>query len=314
MRPHQNSSIEKRFVLSIGLTLCVLIAEVAGGLWTGSLALLSDSAHVFMDIFALVLSYTALRLSALPADDRHTYGYHRLEVLAALANGLTLSVISIGIFWESYQRWLTPVPVKSLEMLVIALIGLIVNLGVAIVLRGGQHVHTGEGHEHRDLNVESAFLHVVGDAISSAGVIVAALVLWLTGWLWIDPLVSALIGVMILISSGRVLRRSLHILVEGTPEGISVAQVGQALTSLPGVVEVHDLHVWNICSGRVALSAHLVLTKESSQNSLDTLKDVNRLLSSNYGIEHSTVQIECIACGQGRVYRSVGTSRAGQVD
>ena len=146
MRPHENKNVEKRFILSIGLTFGVLVAEIAGGLWTGSLALLSDLAHVFMDIFALGLSYTALRLSALPADDRHTYGYHRLEVLAALANGLTLAVISIGIFWESYQRWMNPVAVKSIEMLVIAVIGLIVNLGVAVVLRGGEHDHDGEEH------------------------------------------------------------------------------------------------------------------------------------------------------------------------
>ncbi len=303
MRPHENKNVEKRFILSIGLTFGVLVAEIAGGLWTGSLALLSDSAHVFMDIFALGLSYIALRLSAMPADDRHTYGYHRLEVLAALANGLTLTVISIGILLESYQRWMNPVEVKSLEMLVIAVIGLIVNLGVAVVLRGGGHDHGGEEHEHHDLNVESAFLHVVGDAVSSAGVIVAALILWQTGWQWVDPLVSVLIGVLILFSSGRVLRRSLHILVEGTPEGISVAKVGQALKALPGVVEVHDLHVWNICSGRVALSAHVVVTEDSSRNTQTTLSEVNRILSADYGIEHSTVQFECIACGQGKVHR-----------
>ncbi len=302
MRPHQNKNIERRFILSIGLTSCILIAEVIGGLWTGSLALLSDSAHVFMDIFALGLSYAALRLSSLPADDRHTYGYHRLEVFAALANGLTLAVISIGIFWESYQRWQNPEPIKSVDMLIIAVIGLVANLAVAFILGREEHGHS-DGHAHRDLNVESAFLHVIGDAVSSVGVILAAIIIWRTGYQWVDPAVSVLIGAMILFSSGRVLRSSLHILIEGTPEGISVAQVGKTLAELPGVVEVHDLHVWNICSGRVALSAHVVLTEETNRNSLTTLSEVNRILTTNYGIEHSTVQFECVACGQGRAHR-----------
>jgi cobalt-zinc-cadmium efflux system protein len=191
-------------------------------------------------------------------------------------------------------------------MLVIAVVGLVANLLVAFVLGNPAHNHNhveGEQHQHRDLNVESAFLHVVGDAVSSVGVIIAGVLIWRTGLFWIDPLVSALIGVLILFSSGRVLRSSLHILVEGTPEGISVARVSEALSSLPGVVGVHDLHVWNICSGTVALSAHLVLTEQSSQDSGQTLGAVNQLLASQYGIEHTTVQFECVACGQGRVYQ-----------
>lgn len=307
MRPHQNQNVEKRFLLSIAITLVIFFAELIGGFWSGSLALLSDSAHVFMDVFALGLSFVALRLSSLPADDRHTYGYHRLEVLAALANGLTLLVISVGIFVESYQRWMNPQPIKSGEMLAIATVGLIANVLVAFVLGGHSHSHDhqeGEEHDHahpqgrRDLNVESAFLHVIGDAVSSVGVIVAGVLIWRTGINWIDPLVSVLIGVLILYSSGRVLRSSLHILVEGTPEGISVARVGESLTRLPGVVGVHDLHVWNICSGTVALSAHLVLTERCGQDSAPTLAAANQMLSRDFGIEHTTMQCECVACSQ----------------
>ncbi len=146
MHTHINTGVEKRFVTSIVLTVLILVAEVIGGMWTGSLALLSDAAHVFMDIFALGLSYLALRLSALPADDRHTYGYHRLEVLAALFNGVSLLAIALGIFWEGYQRWQAPVHVRSLELLIIAVIGLVVNLVVAFVLGG--HAH-GDEHDHR---------------------------------------------------------------------------------------------------------------------------------------------------------------------
>ena len=200
MKPHLDHGIEKRFLVSIVLTALILVAEVIGGLWTGSLALLSDAAHVFMDIFALGLSFLALRLSALPADDRHTYGYHRLEVLAALANGLTLGVIAIGIFSEAIQRWQNPEPIKSAEMLVIAVIGLVVNLVVAFVLGGHDHDRDEAAHGREDVNVKSAFLHVVGDAVSSVGVIVAAVLIGLTGAPWIDPLMSILIGVIILLS------------------------------------------------------------------------------------------------------------------
>jgi cobalt-zinc-cadmium efflux system protein len=294
-RTHPHTT-ERRFILSIAITSVIFIAELLGGFWTGSLALLSDSAHVFLDIFALGLSYLALRLSSLPPDDRHTFGYHRLEVLAALANGLTLAVISIGIFYESYKRWMAPEPVKSGEMLVIAAIGLVANLVVAFVLGRDDHGHTV--HEHKDLNVQSAFLHVLGDAISSVGVILAAIVISFSGWLWVDPLVSILIGVIILAGSGRVLRSSIHILIEGTPEGISVVRIGESLKRVPGVEGVHDLHVWNICSGTTALSAHLVVSAEVNRDSGGTISTIRDLLSKQYGIDHSTVQFECIACGQ----------------
>ncbi len=186
MQAHENTNTGKRFLISIGVTFAILIAEVIGGYWTGSLALLSDAAHVFMDVFALILSYLALRLSALPADDRHTYGFHRLEVIAALINGVTLGAIAIEIFTESWARWQNPQPIKSTEMMIIAVIGLVANLIVVFILGGHDHDHEeGESeaeHEREDINVRSAFLHVVGDAVSSVGVIIAAgthLVHWL---------------------------------------------------------------------------------------------------------------------------------------
>jgi cobalt-zinc-cadmium efflux system protein len=301
MKPHPNNGVEKRFLISISLTALILIAEVIGGLWTGSLALLSDAAHVFMDIFALGLSFLALRLSSLPADDRHTYGYHRLEVLAALANGLTLGVIAIGIFAEAIQRWQNPEPIKSAEMLVIAAIGLVVNLIVAFVLGGHDHDHDEAAHGREDVNVKSAFLHVVGDAVSSVGVIVAAGLIGLTGALWIDPLMSVLIGVIILLSSGRVLKSSLHILVEGVPEGLAVTQVSAAMADVRGVAEVHDLHVWSLCSGHVALSAHVVLSEQALADSDSIMQGLKAQLLDRFDIEHTTIQFECTGCGQGRV-------------
>lgn len=302
MPAHENNQIGTRFIISIGVTFIILIAEVVGGYWTGSLALLSDAAHVFMDVFALILSYLAFRLSALPADDRHTYGFHRLEVFAALINGITLGAIAIEIFSESWQRWQHPQAIKSVEMLGIASIGLLANLIVANVL--GRHDHDQEQREgeaspkREDLNVRSAYLHVLGDAVSSVGVILAAGVIWLTGWTWVDPLMSSLIGVLILFSSWRVLRSAIHILAEGVPEGIVVEKIGQSMAEVAGVIDVHDLHVWSICSGHIALSAHVVIADQSLAESNGLMGELKKRLSA-FGIEHTTIQFECNACGQG---------------
>lgn len=295
MNPHQNPGVEKRFILSIAITTLILLAEVIGGIWTGSLALLSDSAHVFMDIFALALSFVALRLSALPPDSRHTYGYHRLEVFAALINGISLALISVGIWWEAVQRLREPNVVRSTEMLVIAVIGLLANLAVAFIL--GSHRHEDGEHDHsvEDLNVHSAFLHVVGDAVSSLGVILAAVIISFTQWEWVDPLVSIFIGILIAFSAYRVTRKSLHILIEGVPEGLSLKQVEKTIRETHGVRDVHDLHVWNICSGHVALSAHITLEDfQSSHTGLRT--QINATLLTRFGIEHTTLQFESEPC------------------
>ena len=300
MHPHINTGVEKRFIISLSLTFLIFVVEVIGGLWTGSLALLSDSAHVFMDIFALGLSYLALRLSALPADDRHTYGYHRLEVLAALVNGATLGIIALGIWWEAFQRWQQPQQIRSGEMLVIAVIGLIVNVIVAFVLGGHSDEQVGGNFPGRqDLNLHSAFLHVVGDAISSVGVILAAIIISLTGLVWVDPLVSILIGALILVSGYRVLRSSLHILIEGVPEGLSIQQVADLMSQVAGVNSVHDLHVWSICSGHIALSAHIVMETYADQApSLPVMVKLQQQLLEKFGIEHTTIQFDANDCPQ----------------
>jgi len=281
---------ENRFILALALTAVILVAEVAGGLWTGSLSLLSDAAHILLDLLALGLSYAALRIAARPADDRHTYGFHRWQVVAALANGATLSIVAFWIFREAWLRFREPVAVLAGPMLAIAVLGLIVNLTVALVLRE---------HRHDDLNVRSAYLHVLGDALSSVGVIVAGVIILFTGWTLADPLVSALIGVIILVSSGRVLRESLHILVEGTPQGLATGQVCEAMSGVTGVAGVHDLHIWSVTSGYVALSAHVVLADSSLNRAPEIQDDLRRMLGDRFGIQHITVQLESAHCGQG---------------
>lgn len=306
MPDHEDTKLEGRYLYSILITTVVLVAEIIGGIWTGSLALLSDSAHVFTDIFALVISYGAFRLSKKPGDDGHTYGYHRVEVFAALINGISLAIICLGIWWEAIQRFLTPNKVMGVPMLIIAVIGLVANILVALVLKV-EHHHDGDGHDHdhdhaagrEDLNLSSAYLHVIGDALSSVGVIIAGIAIWLTGADWIDPLISILIGIMIAISSYRVLRRATHILLEGTPEGISISEIASAIHCVDGVADVHDLHIWNICSGHISLSSHVVLSPEGCGDESGVLNKVRGLLLEKFDIEHVTIQIESENCGQG---------------
>lgn len=286
----QQPNTGRRFILALALTSLILIAEVIGGFWTGSLALLSDAGHVFMDVFALGLSFAALRVAALPSNDRHSYGFHRFQVLAALINGATLLWISVEIFREAWGRFETPEPVLAGPMLVVAAIGLVVNLVVALALHG---------HDHDDLNTRSAYLHVVGDALSSVGVIAAGIILLFTGWTWVDPLASVLIAAIILLSAWRVLRDAVHILVEGVPGGMTVSQVADAMENVEGVGSVHDLHLWTIGPGYTALSAHVVLADQVLSQTQRILDELKRVLSAQFGVEHTTIQLECTHCGQG---------------
>jgi cobalt-zinc-cadmium efflux system protein len=315
MQSKINPALQKKFILSILLTSIILVVEVIGGLISGSLALLSDAAHVFMDIFALVLSFLAMRLAARPADDRHSYGWNRAEVVAALINGASLVVIAIGIWVEAYKRFLEPLEIRSSQMLTIAIIGLVVNLVVIYILGGhypgtDPHKHThADDLEHQyphdrpgprgNLNLHGAFLHVLGDTISSVGVIIAALLIRLTGANWIDPLISILIGIIIVISAVRLLRSALHILLEGVPEGLSVRVINERLRTLPIVTQVHDLHIWSLSSDSVALSAHVTLDETQAVDPEIALERIRVLLDRDFNIQHTTIQFEKTPCQDG---------------
>ncbi len=301
MSAYTHETKQNRFVLSLALTGLIFLAELVGGLWTGSLALLADSAHVFMDAFALGLSYLALRAAALPADDRHTYGYHRLQILAALTNGITLLFVAFEILREAWDRWQQPRTIQAGPMLIIAIVGLIVNVIVAYVLHE---------HDHDDVNTRSAFLHVVGDTLASVGVIGAGVIILFTGWMWLDPLVSALIGVLILVSAGRLLKETVHILAEGMPDGMTATAVADAMRTTPGVGEVHDLHVWTVAPGYVALSAHVLLADQALSQTADVMTALKRTLREQFGIEHTTIQFECTTCGQGLCLPAMGAPRS----
>lgn len=289
---HTNEIKESRFILALALTGLIFLAEFIGGFWTHSLALLSDSAHVFMDAFALGLSYLAIRAAKLPADDKHTYGFHRMQVLAAFINGATLFLIAFEILREAWERFQNPEAVSAGPMLVIAVIGLIVNLIVAFTL---------SKHDHDDLNTRSAFLHVVGDAAASVGVIAVGVILLFVDWLWLDPLVSVMIGILILFSSGRVLKESIHILAEGMPEGMTATAIAEAMKKVSGVSQVHDLHVWTVAPGYIALSAHVTVEDQPISQTAEMMIALKETLHEGYEIQHTTIQLECENCGQGTV-------------
>ncbi len=286
---HTNEIKEKRFILALVLTGLIFFAELIGGFWTHSLALLSDSAHVFMDAFALGLCFLAIRAAKWPADDKHTYGYHRMQVLAALINGATLFLIAFEILREAWGRFQNPEAVSAGPMLVIAIIGLVVNLVVAFTL---------SSHDHDDLNTRSAFLHVLGDALASVGVIAVGVILLFVNWNWLDPLVSVMIGVLILFSSGRVLKESVHILVEGMPDGMTATSIADTMQKVRGIGQVHDLHVWTVAPGYIALSAHVRIEDQALSQTAGLMTALKETLQKTFEIRHATIQFECGNCGQ----------------
>ena len=284
---HLDTSIAGRFRIAIILTAVTLGAEIAGGIWTGSLALLSDAAHVFLDLFALILSLVAIKLASYPASDTRTFGWHRTEVFASFINGSTVFLMAIGIFYESWQRFLAPQEVKSLPMLVIALIGLVFNLFSASALHG---------HSHDDLNVQSAFLHVIGDAAASVGVIVGGAIIYFTGWYVLDAIISAGIGVAIFWGSWRVIRDAAHILLEGVPRGMDSVEVADAIKGIEGVNDLHHMNLWAICSHIIALSAHVDVAPDYKGRQAEVLRRIEELLFSRFHISHTTLQVECTLC------------------
>lgn len=295
-KPHIDQSISRGFGIAIALTAVTLVAEVIGGFWTNSLALLSDAAHVFMDLFALLLSLAAIRLAAFPATDRRTYGWHRAEILASLVNGATLLLIAFGILHEAWGRLLHPEAVKSKEMFIIATIGLVMNLIAA------SRLHQ---HSHDDLNVRSAFLHVVGDAIASVGVIVGGVIMLFTQWYVLDALIS--VGIVLVIGFGavRILREALHILLEGVPRNIDLDQVVARMRAVEGVNDIHHLHVWSICSHISALSAHIDIDPEYRLRQGEIVGEIEQLLEHDFHITHSTLQGECSSCLTGPVIQQL---------
>lgn len=280
---HHHSSNNKRALrLSFILIATYMVVEVVGGILTNSLALLSDAGHMLSDAAALGLSYFALNFGEKEATLSKTFGYKRFEILAAFINGLTLLAISVYIFVEAYRRIMAPPEVMSIGMLTVSIIGLLVNVAAAYILM--------RGDKDENLNVRSAFLHVLGDLLGSVGAIAAALMIMFFGWNLADPIASVIVALLIIISGIRVTKDSFHILMEGVPENINVLQVREALLNLPGINGVHDLHVWAITSDFPALSCHVVIEPDTDGQQL--LRVIQKKLHDEFHIEHTTIQID----------------------
>jgi cobalt-zinc-cadmium efflux system protein len=277
---HHESSSRSSLLVALVVTLGYAGVEAAGGVWFGSLALLSDAGHMLSDAAALGLAAFAAWIGTRPAGRRHSYGFARAEVVAAFVNSLALLIVVVLITVEAVGRLLHPQPVAGLGVMLVAFIGLLVNLGVAFVI----------GRGHHDFNTRAALLHVVGDLIGSVAAITAGAVIYFTGWQPIDPLLSILIGLLILASTIRLLRDTLHVLMEGVPLGLRLEDVAAALMKLDGVRTVHDLHVWTISSGQAALSAHVELDDLARWPVL--LESARRMLQTSFGISHVTLQPE----------------------
>jgi len=265
------------------LTFLVLLAEVAGGLWANSLALLSDAGHMLTDVASLVVAWAAVRLSARPPSNSLTYGYHRITILAALFNALALVAIAFFIGGEAYRRILNPEPVQGNILLIIATIGLVVNLYVGLGMRG----------HSENVNIKSAMLHVMGDAAASAGVILAGVVMYFTDWYILDPILSILIALLVAAGAWRIIKESYIVLMEGTPPGIKFDEVENAIRSIAGVKDVHDLHIWSLTSNRNAMSGHLVVSGDLSVNETQRiLNEIENISTDRFNIGHTTFQFE----------------------
>jgi len=275
----------RSLAIALALTGSFLIAEVVGAYWFNSLALLSDAAHMFTDAAALAIALVAVRIGQRSADAQRTYGYRRFEILAAAFNAVLLFVVAGYVLYEGISRFFTPSPVESLGMLIVASLGLVVNIVSMRILAGGKDA---------SLNIKGAYLEVWADMLGSLGVIGAAIAIYLTGWSWIDPLVAIAIGLWVLPRTWTLLRDTTHILLQGVPRGFDLDAIRSAVTAMPGVAGVHDLHLWSVAGDDASLTAHLLL--QPGANGEITRLAVANLLEDQFRIHHATLQTESEPC------------------
>ncbi len=273
---------QKRLAVTLFITLLILAGEVVGGYLSNSLALLSDAGHMITDALAITLGFIAAHISKKPSDRHATFGYQRAGLLAAFINGLSLLLIAVFIFYESYRRLVSPPEIKVPVMLGIATIGLVGNLAMAFIL----------GHRHEDLNLKSVWLHVIGDALSSIGVIVSGIIIYFTGWTYADPVASVLIGGIIIWGGVRLVRDTVSIFLNLTPKGFNVETLVKKITDMPDVIDVHDVHLWPVAHNHVAFSAHVLVDDKTLKEVETTKHNIEGMLRES-GIDHSTLQIEC---------------------
>ena len=282
-----------RLVVALFVTLAFVLVEAAAGLFANSLALLTDAAHNLTDVVALALTWYAVRLTLQPSNSQKTYGYHRAGILVALLNSTTLVLISLGIFYDAYRRFLSPPEVKAGVMVVVGLVAVLVNAGTAwLVQRGSEH----------DLNLRSAFVHLMGDVFSTVGAVIAGAIIYFTHAEWLDPLVSVLIGVLILYNAWGIVHEAIDILLEATPRDVDMDAMVGDIRQVEGVLGVHDLHVWSLTQSLRTMSAHILTDDVSISRGAVIQSRVNELVSNRYNIAHATLQLECVDCHPDALY------------
>ncbi len=300
---HTHGMAKQTLRIAFLLTILILLAELVGGFLANSLALLSDAGHVVTDLFALGLAWFAAVQAERPANAQKTFGYHRVGILAALANAVTLILIAVVICWEAVQRFQHPEPIQPLVMFFSASIGIVINLFIGFGLRKEEH----------NINVRAAALHVFGDVGVSVGVIVAGAIILLTKWTPLDPILSIAISLLIVVSSWPILRETADILLESTPKTIALPQLVADMKRVNGVKEVHDLHVWSITSGMYALSCHVLIDDLPPSGSSPILQSLKTLLHEQYNVDHTTIQFECsmqgVCCDANDLYCCMGAAK-----
>ncbi len=282
-----------RLALSLSLTVLFVALEGAAGWLANSLALLTDAAHNVTDALALALSWIALRLTAQPANSQKTYGYHRAGILAALVNSTTLVLISLGIFYEAYQRLMHPPQVKAAILIGVGGMAMMVNLFTALLIRKGSEA---------DLNLHSAFVHLMGDVASTGGALAAGVVIYFTAWYWLDPLVSVLIGVLILWNAWDILRETVDILLESTPRDVRINALVADILQIKGVLGVHDVHVWSLARNLRTMTAHVLTEDVPLSQGTEIQQQINQIVYQRYNIAHATLQLECVDCDPNALY------------
>jgi len=289
---HTAAGLGNKLKYSIIISLAILVAEVIGGLISNSLALLSDAGHVLADVIALSLSWFAVKQAERPPNIRMTFGYHRVGVVVAIVNAISIFIIIGVILYEAYQRFLSPPEVQSEIMIIVAVIGLGANLLASYWLR----------KDHKtNINIRSAFWHSLGDALASIGVIIGGILILITGQMWLDILVSVVISLIIIWAAIQILRDGLHILVEAVPKDIDIKQMIESIKGIPGVKDVHDVHVWSISANWRAMNGHVLIDDIATSEATNIRVQIENLLEERYKIEHTTIQMENSFCKNGNL-------------
>ena len=293
---HHAPPLGNKLKFGIILTSFILVAEVVGGLLSNSLALLGDAGHVFADIAALSLSWYGVRQAGRPSSSRMTFGYHRVGVIVAIVNAVSIFAIAVAILYQAYRRLQQPPEVNSLLMLSVAIVGLVVNAFVAFRL----------GREQQsNINVRSAFWHALGDALASVGVIIGGIIMLFTGWFLVDPIVSVLISCVITLAAWHILKEGFQVLLEATPQNMDIMELVNNLNRVPGVKEVHDVHVWSISPELHAMSCHVLIDDLSTSQAASIRDKIEDMVRKQFHIKHTTLQMECQQCSPNDIFCSL---------